>query len=485
MSDQMSGGKSLTSAQTAPCNEAEERVMHESFLIQAKELLKDPTRFDKPADTLKIGIESEVAILKTDGTPADETLRNLIITDCPMQVGATVELGASQIEFHTIPVNILTCNGWHELKTIYEKNFSLLAAATRAHNSSILRCGANPFVPVRGTPRTNLLKYKLVPDFYNEFRDPSVNTRIGRENSFLDIGDAAIVSAFQGFQVNVEARSLTHAVSMLNRMLALGPYFTAPSGNARFLESTDTGLNDTRLIAWGKSHHRSSHTLDTHLADLRLIAWEKTFTLKNTTMELGLRVGLPPSYFPNAESYILRSGRFPFILNKPEAALPIAIGMTWLDAKLKFIGDSAVVEWRLPSTQPHIEDELTLALLMIGALTDAEANKRPLLPISYVAENRRVAMELGSTKEIWFVDNKHELNKLPYHKGITWEIARAKHGLSLLGLSRHLNKSLFRSWVTYGSHSERLAKRIGTSPNYLYSKETLTQALRTLSMIIS
>jgi hypothetical protein len=94
-------------------------------------------------------------------------------------------------------------------------------------------------------------------------------------------------------------------------------------------------------------------------------------------------------------------------------------------------------------------------------------------------------MELGGADEMWFIDNEQLLRKLHYREGMEWEIMRAKHGLSRLGLSSALDETHVRYWIACGSHSGQLATMLGPSPDHRHSTEALTAALQNLGMIVS
>lgn len=436
-------------------NEQQEMKMKEAFVEQARTIVYDPDRFRKNGHSVKIGFESEVAIYSENTVCADlETKRNAILQDV---AGFTdVELGAAQIELRTPPIDILGESGFDKLRDIYKKNFLALAQAARKQDTAILRVGSNPFLPIKNTPRTNEPKYRLVPDFYNQHRPQETDTIIGLGKHRVDIGDAAIVSLFQSFQINLEAQSFEDACDKMNRSFAIAPYLMAMAANARYLEFLDTEIQDMRLLAWEMSH-------DTRMCDVRLLSWEKAFDLRNEKeVRAGhaLRVGLPERYFMGMDDYLARAGSFPFILYQPDAALGIAIGMTWLDARIKFIGDSLVVELRLLPTQPTIDEELLLTLLYVGRLACAQKEDEQLLPMEYVRENRLSAMLYGMRRPMWFLSDNGSLKYMPYKTGIKLELQKAERGLNSLGLNRFLNKPLIESILASGSPSDRLVRSL-------------------------
>ena len=454
-----------------------EREMLTAFCAQARKIMSEEERFLKDGAGCKIGIESEVAIYDETLAPCRyEEKRDALIGAVPGM--ADVELGAAQVEFRTSPVDVAAEGGYERLANEYKCTFASILSAAHDQGCSILRSGANPFLPVLNTPRTNRVKYQVVPDFYNQHRPKDKDTLIGLGRYRVNIGDAAVVTLFQSFQVNLEARSFFDACAKMNRSFFIAPYLLAMSGNARYLSRFDSRMNDVRMMAWERSH-------DTRMSDLRLLAWGKSFDLRNQEdvgAGLALRVGLPGRYFTGIEDYFNRMARFPFIMHQPEAALKIAIGMTWLDARVKFIDDSAVVELRLLSTQPTIEEELLLTLLYLGRLKDSETRNEPLLPMSCVRENRLLAMLYGRRCKMWFLSDDGATERLPYGIGMRREIGRSRQGLEELGLAGLLDEELLERNIRAGSPSDRLAERLGCEE--CVGRDDMRDGLRELGMLV-
>ena len=173
-----------------------------------------------------------------------------------------------------------------------------------------------------------------------------------------------------------------------------------------------------------------------------------------------IRVGLPGRYFRDMADYFQRAKSFPFILFNPKSALAISIGMTWLDTRVKFIGDSAIVELRLPSTQPTTDEELLLMLLYVGRLRYSQEIKEPILPMNMLRENRMSAMLHGMHGSMWFFRG-NSIVKSSAMDGLAGELAKAKEGLSRLGLRSALNDELLEDVLRKGSPSDRLAQSLG------------------------
>jgi len=459
-----------------------EQVMLEAFNVQAKDLLSAKDKFIKPRGSIKVGLESELGIHARLSDAELVRKRDMIIAD---NLDSTdVELGASQLEVRTPPIDLAPRQGPVTLKGIYQRRLENVLESARIHDVGILRVGANPFLPTIGTPRTDKTKYQLVPDFYNQFRNPRLDTLIGLGKSRIDIGDAAVVSLFQSFQVNLEANSFDDACDKMNRSLVIAPYLLAFSGNARYLSHQDTKVQDARMMSWEVSHDTRTFC-DTRLQDLRIISWERSFDMRPTKTEdwrNEIRVGLPGRYFRDMADYLQRAGTFPFILDAPESALAIAIGMTWLDARVKFIGDSSIVELRLPSTQPTIEEEILLTLLYIGRLHYSQASEEPILPINMVRENRISAMLYGTSRPMWFLNSGGGPVRLPAKMGLAIELERARIGLNCLGLLSVLDRELLEKVLKIGSPSDRLAELL--EPIDQISVSDMEDALLATKMMI-
>src|SRR3989338_1993293 len=197
----------------------QEKEMRESFNVQVRDLLISKDRFIKNDHSVKIGLESELAIHARLSNSELVKRRDTIIAE--NSDFTDVELGASQIELRTPPVDLLSGNGFSVLRKIYEERFGSVLDSARRHGVSLLRIGANPFLPTIGTPRTDKPKYRMVPDFYNRHRNPHLDTMVGRGSQRINIGDAALFSLFQSFQVNLEANSFSDACDKMNRSLAI------------------------------------------------------------------------------------------------------------------------------------------------------------------------------------------------------------------------------------------------------------------------
>ena len=161
----------------------QEKEMIESFNVQARDLLVSGDRFIKNGHRVNVGLESELAIHARLNNEELLKKRDAIIAD--NQDFTDVELGASQIELRTPPIDIVSGNGAVLLRNMYEKRFRSVLDSARRHKVGILRVGANPFLPTIDTPRTDKSKYHLVPDFYNRHRNPCLDTVVHSATSTI------------------------------------------------------------------------------------------------------------------------------------------------------------------------------------------------------------------------------------------------------------------------------------------------------------
>lgn len=406
-----------------------ERAMSEAFNRAAMGILQNEPRFVKHPGLLRMGLEMEASLTLKNGEPLSEVERDEIV-ETHAQF-ADKELGASQIEWRTDPVILNTGGGLASLFTQASERSGLLEQSVNHHDAVILRSGTNPFIPIPQIIRTNKQKYRLVPDFHNDHRIRT-DTLIG-EVAQIDVGDAAVVALLNSLQCNLEAISFTDAVDMANRSLMIGPLVVALSGNARFLAGVDSGMNDLRITAWEISH------------DVR--------TDEERRVGKALRVGLPNDYFTDMADYFYRVGQHPFILDDPEHALQIGIGLFWQDTRIKVIGDSLVVEFRPISIQPTVEEDLATMLFYLGRLQWSKLHGETLLPIEQVRENRALAIINGIK---------------PFQSVLPEEIDRAQSALLEIGVDPQIKTFLdiLRVRVSVGmTPSDQIAQKVKEAKN--------------------
>lgn len=437
-----------------------EKEMRNAFRKKVKEIIEEKERFIKKREDTMIGLESEIGVFDLHHTESEMLFVRDAIVKRVGNEGADVELGAFQLELRTPPLSIFSTDGILPLEKKYRDITAIAVEEVKKHDSSILRCGTNPFVRIHDTPRTKKEKYTEVPNFQNVHRRKFAEMHIGINGPNVNIGDASIVSLFQSFQVNMGACSLDDAVTLLNYALMTGPYLVGIGGNSRYLECTDTGINDVRILAWEASHD--------------------TRTVHDVVHGTKTRIGLPERYFLNIEDYFGRVARYPFILHNPDFAMQVGIGLHWLDTRIKIIGDAAVVEFRMLPTQPQSADEISFALAFIGRLLYAVDNKEELLPFELVKENRLSTLLYGTRGNVW-IKNGGLLKRVPIDEAIEIEVARAIQGLCSIGIDERDRLGEFIARYKKNSPSEILARALNGKK--YPEKEELWNALVSTRMI--
>ncbi len=382
-----------------------EGEMHFRFMKRADEILANEATFIKNDKSVKIGLEVEYSITNSDCHQQSENVRNAIISE--NSEFTDVELGAAQLELRTDPIDITQDEGITQVfDQLKEREHSVCLSAARK-GSRVIKAGSNPFVLPEDIVRTNKQKYQDVPNFHNDNKRRGLNTVIGSEP--IDVGDAAIIAVMNSVQANIEAKNFSDAIDKINRSLIISPIATALGANARFVGLRDTGMEDVRMVAWEISHD--------------------TRTLEQSESGFLTRVGLPGFYYKNMRDYLQRVSAYPFILHIPEHALEVSIGLYWNDARIKFINDSIVVEFRPVSTQPTPEENVAIMSFYVGRLLWSQNHRETLLPIELVRQNKKAAMEKGLDALIWTIDTEQGLCQLQAREMVNSEMAKAIAGL--------------------------------------------------------
>ncbi len=356
-----------------------------------------------------VGFEMEHSLVDDNLKPAKPEIVEKIIAEKPEV--RKLELGSFQIELAmNRPVN---GSSIEKLVKILKGNERELVESCRRDGLNVLRIGVLPNLNPKDIVVANAERYKTVPKFHDERRkkDAVING--------IDFGYAKTVGMSNAVQINVQAKSLEDGIDKVNRSLMVGPYVAAICGNARIVDSKDTGFNDVRMEAWEASHD-----------------------LREKGDESELRVGLPNSYFSGIDDYFERISRDPFIFDlkdaEPLKVLNVGIGLCWKDTRLKIIkGDDQklrpVVEFRLVSTQPSVEEDVAAMMFYLGRVQWSQMTDEELLPIGKTRLNRNEAHKYGLDGMMYGNDGRlcTDVRRL---LGI--EFDRAEEGLTYLGFDR-------------------------------------------------
>lgn len=404
-------------------------------------------------DELLVGFETEVSVVRReDLEPVSQATRDAIIAD--LGGSADVELGAFQLELRTAPLDIRS-NGLVGVCAALRDVERAARRAAAVRDATILRCGFYPFLmDLAHIERTNILKYQVVPNFHDERRGRYVNTLVGRADP-INIGYASVIALANSVQFNLQVADPDRAVALANCLLSASPVLCALAGNARFLAGRDLGVADGRMLAWERSHD----TRD-------VVAY-----LNDTPT----RIGLPGSYYDSVEDYLARVASFPFILDSPEKAFQVGIGLYWNDVRIKFPNDRIVVEYRPLSVQPTAIEDMALFAAVLGIVTSNDG-AGPLRPVPLLARDRDVAFTHGldANLHVW---NGHTWVLAPARQIVSEALAIARCGLESLGLLEDAATFLpvLERRLTTGTPSERLAREVDELTRQSF---TVPEALR-------
>lgn len=388
-----------------------ETEMRKAFHKVAEGILRDEHRFIKTEGNLKVGLEVEYSVVTDNSSQAPEAARDQIIAE--NKEFTDVELGAAQLELRTIPM-VINHAGLGGLEEELQSKESRIQASARRSGLFLFKVGTNPFVDIKDIVRTNKPKYLLVPNYHNDNKRCGLNTLIGTVEQ-VDVRDAAVVALSNSVQCNLEASCFADAVDKTNRSFMIGPMALALGANARFLEQKDTGLADTRMLAWEISHD--------------------TRTAIETEEGLITRVGLPGLYYQDLRDYFQQITVYPFILHNPEAAFQIGIGLNWRDTRIKFIENSIVIEFRPVSTQFTTRENVAMMLFYLGRLQWSCLHKEHLMNLKAVSQNREQAMRYGINSMFWTRKDR-KLVLSPASAAIRLELERAVEGLKVSGFAK-------------------------------------------------
>lgn len=385
----------------------------------AERILNGTADTGSAASDRRVGIELEFSCMTQDGEPLDETTRNALVE---ANHGYQHELGASQIEIMTPPINLTAGGGFTSLRDAMRDETVLLADRVAKEGATIVHFGSDPLVHAdeRGRSQRAKERYVLVPNFHRRHRRPGLPTFIGHEGSLVPCDQAAGLGMMSSVQFNLDCHSKDEALALLNRSYATGPYTVAMGANARFVDGVDSGYADARGIIWELSHDIRTHG--------------------EVSLGLSGRTGLPTGYFTSLEAYFQDLCDQPSILNMPEAAFPLAIGLYWRDSRLKFlrIGEpdpQIVLEFRPLSVQPTMREDYAMTAFAVGHVIGADAVGLPFLPIPLVHDNRWSAMMFGTRGKLWQVKDGNPV-LLSAADALREQIPVAEDGMRALGASR-------------------------------------------------
>ncbi len=410
-----------------------EKLMQTAFWQQAGSL---PGLHDAARPIPKVtnaGGEIELFLFTDGGQLATDEQKRQVLE----KTNAGIELGAPAVEIHPDPVDLTTAGftGW---KTQLGHEQDLVVESAKNQMLFVGRSGTIPWLPLSRVERTNEEKYRKVPDFHDRHRSFLSPMQIGP----IRLQSAAEVGGISSFQFSVEASDAADSVDKLNRMFLISPLVSALSSNARIIDGRDTGWADTRFEVWRQTHD--------------------TRSLKERGQGKTVRVGLPHKYPHTLFDYLSEVSSHPFILDKPEHALTVGIGLSWRDARIKVIGNKFVVEFRPISTQPTLKEDLALASFTIGRLLWSQQQNEELPDISKLHQNKASTERFGINARLMTSDRQ----LVQARRLLPVEIDRAREGLHQADIfddTAEKGLELLRQRVEQGRTPDRLLRTLSPS----------------------
>ncbi len=427
--------------------------MHNSFAMQASAVLRDEGRFSKDYHKVIVGFETEHGLVDKNMEQVTEEARNRIIAGLEF---ADVELGASQLELRTDKFEL---RGINDIAIRLWRNDCAILERIEEEQAKLVRGGTNPFIPLQEIRRTTNLKYTLVPDFHDRHKSAFVPDRFGSAQDMIDPRPAKIISLFNSIQCNMEAKGFGDAIEKANYSYMIAPFAIALGNNARFMDCKDLHFGDVRMPLWEISHD--------------------TRSMEETLVDKATRVGRYDSYLKSMRDYFARAAANPLIIDKPQDALKIGIGLFWKDVRIKVIGDSCVVEFRPISTQPTPIEDAAMHAFYLGRLAFAQETREPLMKIWFVNANRTMTMKSGLDTWLCYSGEGGDTYVGPARVVLAEELKKAKEGLKFMNIREDGFLNLLRNRLREGTPSDRLASLFKKSRGKgTARKEALAESLR-------
>jgi len=134
-----------------------EQSMREAFESQVQQLLGKEELYSKSDESVKVGLETEYAVVDSEFEPINHVVRDQMIEGLNF---ADVEVGGSQVEIRTDPINPGSLADLEHQMQLPEQD---LKDEADARSAKIIRSGTHPFVDFDNVPISKEEKYQKVP----------------------------------------------------------------------------------------------------------------------------------------------------------------------------------------------------------------------------------------------------------------------------------------------------------------------------------
>ena len=324
----------------------------------------------------KVGIENEYLIIDSNYKPVEQCIRDEIVREIPY---TKCEIGASQLEFNSLPVSI-SC-GMENLYIHICDFENKLIDRLKAYNCYALRMGCYPGSVNDLKVTTGNFMYQELLDEYYGLRKKCIVSTIG-DISFEEKLHEMIIGC-QSSQLNIEI-GYANACMLLNRLMELAPFFMAIAVNSPIIDNKITNYLEVRELIWKNGYD---------LREINDIFSDKSF-----------RTGFPVNYYDDINQYWRDMKQQRYMKYDLENAFANNQKMFWRVARIKLTNGKCLLESRFIPIQPTIEEDLAIQLSIYAMLVLYVKTPLSLIPMSFVKENFRRAVKYGLKATVYVYD---------------------------------------------------------------------------------
>jgi gamma-glutamyl:cysteine ligase YbdK (ATP-grasp superfamily) len=373
----------------------QQQQMEEAFARQLRERCHPAPHRDGRPLPVQVGVETEYLLVDEHNNLISEARRNRILEALDH---SSPELGVSTLETHTDPVPLIDDHGACSLLREMQRIEDETAAAAGRHGCSLVRMGAYPgsFASLAVTQQPD--RYQRLMDISHTLHGVDDNTA-----STVQIGEiqlpykrCEVMSGCQSIHINMQITAGEQAIDLVNRSIELVPYLLALTANSPLMNCQPSGYKEFRVPLW-----------------------EPLFTFPHIDAYYGVntrRTGFPDYYYRGWDDYWRDVGRKLYMTHNPDEAFSSNVKEFWRTVRLKPCPGKptdCLLEVRAFSTQPTLEEDAALYLLLVALLRRSLRNPRPLLPMSYTKVNFDQASRHGLDALLYVSDGAGHLFQRP------------------------------------------------------------------------
>lgn len=421
--------------------------MQKAFIKQLKKRCSESKDIGCSIDG-KVGIENEYMVVDKELKPAPQAIRDYFINENPLWKR---ELGASQIEFNSLPISVETDH--EKLLNHVKQQEETVAKQLEKYDCHILRMGFYPgnLSDIKITDISE--RYQSILDKYSMYRKEYFDCNLGG----IDMGQHinAMIGGGQSSQLNLQVRQ-NDAIGLLNMIYELTPLFVALSSNSTIIDKKNSGYLEVRNVLWEDGYELRTYDEYIH--------------------NVSFRTHFPSDYYRNLEDYWKDVNRQLYMKYDTRHAFEINQKMFWRLARLKYQGRKLLLESRFMSIQPRCEEDIALHMFLYSLLLQKSIENNRLLPLMFVKENFRRATKYGTKASLYVY--RENSNKI-VEEDVKYIIEKKLHKVTKYWYKKNRSTGLFIEDIIYdklifGSAAEKQLK---------YLKKHTTKELMELYII--